>query len=176
MLREDKKAYITVGRVFFMKRYGFRGTGAYFPYKTGWKADRYAEMERQQRQRPVPLVRDGPYRWLWFEGRFYKTDEDLSSQDILALLRERERRQRRQLERAYDNLRLDQQPRSTRQPIPREVRRAVFERDGGRCVQCGSNFDLQYDHILPVARGGATSVPNLQLLCADCNREKSDSL
>jgi 5-methylcytosine-specific restriction endonuclease McrA len=59
-----------------------------------------------------------------------------------------------------------------RELIPREVRRAVFERDGGKCAQCGSNFDLQYDHVIPVALGGATTIGNLQLLCADCNREK----
>jgi 5-methylcytosine-specific restriction endonuclease McrA len=52
------------------------------------------------------------------------------------------------------------------------MRRAVFERDGGKCAQCGSNFDLQYDHVLPVALGGATTIDNLQLLCGDCNREK----
>jgi hypothetical protein len=45
----------------------------------------------------------------------------------------------------------------------------VFERDGGRCVECRSNFDLQYDHILPVALGGATTIENLKLLCEDCN-------
>jgi 5-methylcytosine-specific restriction endonuclease McrA len=56
--------------------------------------------------------------------------------------------------------------------IPREMRRAVFERDGGKCAQCGSNFDLQYDHVLPVALGGATTIDNLQLPCGDCNREK----
>ena len=64
----------------------------------------------------------------------------------------------------------------TREAIPSELRRAVFERDGGHCVQCGSSFELQYDHILPVALGGATTPENLLLLCADCNREKSDSL
>ncbi len=30
--------------------------------------------------------------------------------------------------------------------------------------------------ILPVADGGATTLQNLQLLCADCNRSKSDSI
>lgn len=64
----------------------------------------------------------------------------------------------------------------TRVPIPADLRRIVFERDGGRCVECGSNFDLQYDHILPVALGGATTAENLQILCADCNRRKSDSI
>jgi 5-methylcytosine-specific restriction endonuclease McrA len=53
---------------------------------------------------------------------------------------------------------------------------AAVERNGGRCVECGGNFDLQYDHILPFALGGATTVENLQLLCSTCNQEKSDSL
>jgi len=73
-------------------------------------------------------------------------------------------------------MRAEETGRPTRVGIPTEIRRAVFERDGGRCVECGSNFDLQYDHVLPVSRGGATTVQNLQLLCADCNSRKSDSL
>jgi anti-anti-sigma factor len=37
-------------------------------------------------------------------------------------------------------------------------------------------FDLQYDHVIPVALGGATTTGNLQLLCADCNRKKGADL
>jgi 5-methylcytosine-specific restriction endonuclease McrA len=67
-------------------------------------------------------------------------------------------------------------PAPRREPIPREIRLAVWERDGGRCVECGSDFDLQYDHVIPFAMRGATTVENLQLLCASCNREKGGAL
>lgn len=60
--------------------------------------------------------------------------------------------------------------------IPREVVDAVYSRDGGRCVYCGSTDNLQLDHIIPFSRGGATNVDNLQLLCQKCNLEKSNKI
>jgi 5-methylcytosine-specific restriction endonuclease McrA len=87
-----------------------------------------------------------------------------------------ERRLGQKLQSARSLMRAEENGRPTRAPIPTELRRAVFERDGGRCVDCGGSFDLRYDHILPVAHGGATTLQNLQLLCAECNRGKSDSI
>jgi hypothetical protein len=59
--------------------------------------------------------------------------------------------------------------------IPQWVKIAVATRDGGRCRQCGSDYDLQYDHIVPYSRGGSsTDVSNIQLLCGPCNRRKSN--
>lgn len=54
----------------------------------------------------------------------------------------------------------------------RKVRAAVLARDGFRCVRCGATADLQYDHIVPLARGGATTEANGQTLCGRCNRAK----
>jgi hypothetical protein len=65
---------------------------------------------------------------------------------------------------------------TTRTPIPEAVRSEVWRRDGGKCVQCGSKENLQFDHIIPVALGGATSVANLQLLCEPCNRSKGKKI
>ena len=63
-----------------------------------------------------------------------------------------------------------------RPPIPREVVDAVYRRDGGRCVYCGSTENLQLDHIIPFSKGGATILENLQLLCQKCNLEKSNHI
>jgi 5-methylcytosine-specific restriction endonuclease McrA len=57
--------------------------------------------------------------------------------------------------------------------IPQDVKIAVSARDGGRCRQCGSTQNLHFDHIIPVSRGGANTVANIQLLCGPCNRTKS---
>ena len=62
---------------------------------------------------------------------------------------------------------------SGRTPIPEAVRHAVWRRDQGRCARCDSQERLEFDHIIPVSRGGANTERNLQLLCERCNREKS---
>ena len=56
--------------------------------------------------------------------------------------------------------------------IPAHVKQHVYYRDGGRCVQCGAATDLEYDHIIPVSKGGSNGERNVQLLCAHCNRTK----
>jgi len=62
-----------------------------------------------------------------------------------------------------------------RSPIPKDVQREVWQRDKGRCVECGSKENLEYDHIIAISKGGANTVRNLQLLCQECNRRKSDT-
>ena len=50
-----------------------------------------------------------------------------------------------------------------------QVRRAVFERDGYRCVLCGRAGRLECDHVTPLDRGGDPWDPdNLQTLCRSC--------
>lgn len=65
---------------------------------------------------------------------------------------------------------------SKRPPIPKDVADAVWNRDGGKCVYCGSTENLQFDHIIPFSKGGATTIENLQLLCQKCNLEKSNKI
>lgn len=140
-----------------------------------WRSRDFRAIERLQADAPVALFeRAGRTYWL-FDDRLYWEDEGLGSRDVLALAHERERRRRRTLDRAHAALAGDG-GRARRQPVARSVRQAVWERDGGRCVECGSRFDIQYDHVIPVALGGATTVENLQILCAPCNQAKGASL
>jgi len=44
----------------------------------------------------------------------------------------------------------------------------------GYCVHCGSTENLTVDHIKPQSKGGTHNPTNLQCLCFDCNRAKSD--
>ncbi|MDQ3006278.1 MAG: HNH endonuclease [Chloroflexota bacterium] len=63
-----------------------------------------------------------------------------------------------------------------RTSIPSDVKKAVWKRDGGKCVNCRSEVDLEYDHVIPVAKGGSSTVQNIQILCKKCNRKKHASI
>ena len=57
--------------------------------------------------------------------------------------------------------------------IPTEVKLAVWKRDQGKCVTCGSRDNLHFDHIIPYSLGGSSLVAeNIQLLCARHNLAK----
>jgi hypothetical protein len=61
--------------------------------------------------------------------------------------------------------------------LPAHVKREVWKRDEGRCQWeldsggvCGSTMRVQFDHRVPRARGGPSTVGNVRLLCATHNQ------
>jgi 5-methylcytosine-specific restriction endonuclease McrA len=73
--------------------------------------------------------------------------------------------------------------------VPQDLKDQVWKRCQGMCQAnwrvdsvldknsgdiCGSNENLEFDHIVPFSRGGKTTYCNLQLLCQKHNRMKSD--
>src|SRR5206468_2275324 len=105
------------------------------------------------------------------KGNFTSEQEKLLVQDDFDS-------ERRKFERLRHKFYLAQhtKTRSDRAGIPEEVRIAVWRRDNGRCVRCGSRERLEYDHIIPVSNGGGNSVRNIELLCEACNRSKGANI
>jgi hypothetical protein len=57
--------------------------------------------------------------------------------------------------------------------IPALVQQQVLTRQGRVCTYCGdTDGPFDFDHILPVSRGGSNAPSNLTLACATCNRSK----
>jgi hypothetical protein len=61
--------------------------------------------------------------------------------------------------------------------IPSSVKLEVWKRDKGKCILCGSQDNLHFDHIIPYSKGGSSLVAeNIQILCARHNLEKRDKI
>jgi 5-methylcytosine-specific restriction endonuclease McrA len=150
-----------------------------------WKNWRltYEEFDQFLTEREdIPFRFDLEEKTYWlFEDRFYKDSEELTADEVKALLLTRKKQQRSRIERAktisasstaiqnFSSTRL-------RTAIPDDTKLLVWQRDQGRCAKCGSNVELQFDHIIPVSLGGASTPENLQILCGTCNRAKSNSI
>ncbi len=60
--------------------------------------------------------------------------------------------------------------------IPEYVKAEIRKRQNNRCAMCGGLFSedvFEYDHKIPVALGGTSSIDNVQALCANCHRLKT---
>lgn len=53
--------------------------------------------------------------------------------------------------------------------IQNYIKRQVYQ-ENQKCAQCGSNHRLNYDHSMPFALGGPSSIENIRLLCENCNQ------
>lgn len=70
-----------------------------------------------------------------------------------------------------------------RKSLPAAIRRTVFQRAKGRCEYrdpitqnlCASTYQVQIDHIQPVAAGGSDDPENLRCLCGKHNRFRSNA-
>lgn len=120
---------------------------------------------------------DGDRVLWWTRDGFYWAEPRLAATDVDLLVWDRQRRQDAQLERLRTiRAREEAAAGARRERIPDDVRAFVWARDDGRCVRCNAEDDLQFDHVIPVAKGGGNAPANVQLLCGTCNRAKSDAI
>ncbi len=125
----------------------------------------------------APIGDDGDRTLWWTADGFFWEDEGLGAEEVELLVWDRRRRSDTRIDRLRKlRAREADIETSRRERIPDEVRAFVWERDDGSCVRCGSEDDLQFDHVIPVAKGGGAAAENVQILCGPCNREKSDSI
>ena len=175
MLHEAVNAGFEPGRSLVGRHYQLRIGAEDAGPAVGARA--WRRLQELQESTAIAVGELGERRYWLYRDRIWWEREDLGPADVEALVDERMDRKRRQLERAHSlSSRGPARATAVRPGIPREVRLAVFERDGGRCVECGSRALLQFDHVIPVALGGSSAPGNLQLLCDSCNREKGATL
>jgi 5-methylcytosine-specific restriction endonuclease McrA len=72
--------------------------------------------------------------------------------------------------------RLEPDPSADTAPVSVDTRLFVWQRDGGRCRNCGARSDLHFDHVIPRSWGGSSTAANVQILCRRCNLRKGASL
>jgi hypothetical protein len=132
---------------------------------------------RIQNELPVSVAKHNAKVWWMYKDEYYWEDDNLNTETVKTLILALQYQNSRKLEKAKaivsQNIYIQS---DDRQPIPDDVKMFVWQRDKGRCVKCGSNQNLEYDHIIPVSMGGSNTARNLQILCETCNRSKGGNL
>jgi len=129
--------------------------------------------------RETPIVEDKKGRksyWI-YKGYEYEVSGSYSDEECRFMILEdfdKERRYFEKLKAKFDNTQMDIEYERPR--IPENVRIEVWRRDGGKCARCGSREKLEYDHIVPLSKGGSNTARNIELLCEKHNRSKSNNV
>jgi len=138
---------------------------------------RFARLSTSQADRPVLVAKREGRRWWWYLDRFWWDDEGLSPRDVASLVLRMDLEQRQQADdRARGTaavLGLEPEAADVRDAdVSPIVRFAVWCRDRGRCVDCRSTHDLEYDQIISFSKGGRRWIANVELRCAGCRERR----
>jgi hypothetical protein len=144
------------------------------PYRSLGKREYVKALELQARE-AVKVHSHNGKTWWWFRKQVYVDRDNLTSQDVTALALQMQRAKDEALEVAHAEMRGEEavEAAGRRQPMPEHVRHEVWRRDQGRCVDCGSRERLEFDHIIPISKGGSNTARNIELRCEPCNRRKA---
>ena len=69
--------------------------------------------------------------------------------------------------------------RRTGRYIPFQTKMRVVRRDNYTCQHCHKHLqdnEVEFDHIIPLAKGGSSDEHNIRLTCHECNADKSDKV
>lgn len=110
------------------------------------------------------------YRWLQDEN----LDPDLLEQEIKRLYMDDDVTSKKGV---YPYLLTREEKHLSIRSFSNAMKLAAYERQKQVCTKCGERFeidDMHADHITPWSKGGRSIADNCQVLCAACNRTKSD--
>jgi len=63
--------------------------------------------------------------------------------------------------------------------VPFTMRFRISRRDNYTCQKCGKHLrdeEMEFDHVIPVSKGGSSEEHNIRLTCFECNRSKSNKI
>lgn len=125
--------------------------------------------EMPSEKKPLVRVYEKLRQGVWSDrGLFYLVDYDYTLTDVRRVFKFR-----MCLSDVPDEVGQREEADEFTRVIPSWVKQAVFKRDKGRCVICGADDQLHFDHELPFAKGGTGLTPdNERILCARHNLEK----
>ena len=61
--------------------------------------------------------------------------------------------------------------------IPRHIMLRVVRRDNNQCQICSrilKDNEIEFDHVIPVSKGGSSEEHNIRVACFECNRRRSN--
>lgn len=136
---------------------------------------RFARLARSQSELPILVTRQDGRRWWWFRDRFWWDDQGLASTDVRTIVLEAEldRKQRADAHAKARAAILGEHV--TVAPLPpaaQVVRFAVWCRNKGRCVDCGTSERVAFDRILRLDEGGSDAASNIELRCEPCKERR----
>lgn len=118
-----------------------------------------------------------PYYNKWiFKGYEYIVPSIITEEQAILLILDDYDKERLLFERLKHKYRNNDLAGNRRIRIPEYVRIEVWQRDDGKCARCGNRENLEYDHIVPISKGGGNTARNIELLCEKCNRLKRDNI
>jgi hypothetical protein len=106
------------------------------------------------------MTKTSGLRWWWYLDRFWWGDDEVSARDLQSLV----------LGSGLPKLPSDPRAEVT---LSDSTRIAVWARDHGRCVDCGTGEGLHFDAIIESAGPSIDSPRNIELRCQGC-RERRD--
>ena len=71
------------------------------------------------------------------------------------------------------------EPRRRGRYIPFKTKMRVVRRDNYTYQVCGKHLldnEIEFDHIIPLSKGGSSEEHNIRLTCFECNRDKYDKV